>query len=98
MDPNVLPVILRTLGRSLLHQQRYLEAAEAMQRAITQQPDHQYSYATLASIYGHLERIDDASKSIAKYNEIVAGWDYTPLTVQEIGWWWDGDMYSYNRT
>jgi TolB-like protein/class 3 adenylate cyclase/rhodanese-related sulfurtransferase/Flp pilus assembly protein TadD len=98
MDPNVLPVILRTLGRSLLHQQRYQEAAEAMQRAITQQPDHQYSYATLASIYGHLERIDDASNSIAKYNEIVAGWNYTPLTVQEIGWWWDGDMYSYDRT
>ena len=98
MDPNVLPVILRTLGHSLLHQQRYLEAAEAMQRAIAQQPDHQYSYATLASIYGHLERFDDASNSIAKYNEIVAAWNYTPLTVQEIGWWWDGDMYSYDRT
>jgi rhodanese-related sulfurtransferase len=97
LDPNSLPIILRTLGRTLIHQQRFEEAAEAFERAVSHQPDHQYSYASLASIYGHLGRMEDARGAIDKYNEIVGAWNYTPLTVQEISLWWDGDMFYYHK-
>jgi TolB-like protein/rhodanese-related sulfurtransferase/Flp pilus assembly protein TadD len=95
LDPNALPQILRTLGRSLLHQGRFEEAAEALERALTYQSDH-YSYATLAVVYGHLGRFEDAQQATEKYNKIVEEWNYTPLTVQEIRLWWDGDMFFYN--
>ena len=96
-DPNVVPDTLRTLGHSLFHQKRYHDAATTLERVVDIQPEHHYTYASLAATYGYLERYRDAKKAIDRYNELVGILEYTPITVQEIGWWWDGDMYDYDR-
>jgi TolB-like protein/rhodanese-related sulfurtransferase/Tfp pilus assembly protein PilF len=88
---------LRALGRSLLHQERYEEAAETMERVVGKEWVNVYDYQTLASIYGHLGRLEDAAAAVRKYNEIYGEWKYTPMTVQEAGYWWYGDMFDYDK-
>ncbi len=89
---------LRALARALFNQERYEEAAEMMERMISTQSSNVYDYQSLAAIYGHLGRIEDAGAAVEKYNEIMDTTGYTPLTVQEGGFWWYGDMYDYDKT
>jgi rhodanese-related sulfurtransferase len=88
---------LRALGRSLMYQRRYAEAAEVMERLVSRQGDNPYDFATLASIYGHMGRIDDAKAAAARYNELYGMFDYTTITAQEMGWWWYADLFDYHR-
>ena len=98
LNPLYLPSYLRALGRSYFHQERYEEAAETMERVVARQSeDNVYDHATLAAIYGHLGRIEDAKAAVQKYNEIYGKNFYTPMTVQEIGWWWYADMFDYEE-
>jgi TolB-like protein/class 3 adenylate cyclase/rhodanese-related sulfurtransferase len=98
LNPLYSPGYLRALGRSLFHQERYEEAAEIMERVVSRQSDNPYDYATLAAIYGQLGRIEDAKAAVQKYNELYGKYEYTPMTVQEIGWWWYADLYDYETT
>jgi TolB-like protein/class 3 adenylate cyclase/rhodanese-related sulfurtransferase/tetratricopeptide (TPR) repeat protein len=89
---------LRALGLALFHQERYTEAAETMERVASRPWVNVYDYQSLAAIYGHLGRADDAATAVDKYDEIYGEWNYTPMSVQEAGFWWYGDMYNYDGT
>jgi adenylate cyclase len=95
LNPHYGPDYLSVLGRALLHQERYGEAAEFLERAVNRQPDRDQDYVTLAVIYGHLGRTADARDAVKKYNEIWA--DYSPLTVQSVAFWWYGQIFEYDE-
>jgi rhodanese-related sulfurtransferase len=97
LDPHYPPDYLRVLGQALFHQEHYGEAAELFERVVSRQPDLSEDHATLAAAYGHLGRAEDAASAIGKYNEILARTGYSPLTVQEIGYWWYGDLFDYDQ-
>jgi adenylate cyclase len=98
LNPHYEAEYLRTLGRSLFHQQRYQEAADAFERVVNWQRDVINDFATLASAYGHLGQVEDAHIAIKGYNRLAAKIDYTPINLQEIGFWWYGDMFDYDQT
>ena len=79
LDPHYGPEYLSVLGRALLHQERYEEAAGFVERAVKRQPDRNQDYVTLAVIYGHLGRIPDADAAVKRYNEISAAGSYPRL-------------------
>ncbi len=93
LNPQYEPDYLTVLGQALLHQERYEEAAEFIARAVNRQPDNDQHYVTLAIIYGHLGRMEDAQAAVKKYNEMVSA----PLTVQEVGYWWYGNIFDYDE-
>jgi TolB-like protein/class 3 adenylate cyclase/rhodanese-related sulfurtransferase len=97
LNPHYGPDYLSVLGRSLLHQERYSEAAEFVERALSRQPDSDQDYTTLAAIYGHLGRTKDAAAAVEKYNEINAKTGYPPLTVQSRAYWWYGQIFAYDE-
>jgi tetratricopeptide (TPR) repeat protein len=96
LNPRYGPGYLSVLGQALLHQEHYGEAAEFLERAVNRQPDRDQDYVTLAVIYGHLGRIKDAEAAVTKYNEILSA-GYPPLTVQEVGLWWYGNIFNYDE-
>jgi tetratricopeptide (TPR) repeat protein len=98
LNPHYRPGYLRVLGRALFHQERYQEAAEVFERAVSRQPDNYLDYESLASAYGHLGRAEDAKAAVERYNEIMSESDYTPLTLHEAGLWWGVDLYDYDKT
>jgi rhodanese-related sulfurtransferase/tetratricopeptide (TPR) repeat protein len=98
LNPHYGPDYLTVLGQSLLHRQRYVEAAEYIERASKRQPESDQHYVTLAVIYGHLGRLQDGQIAVGKYNEMATKNRWAPLTVQEIAWWWYGNIFSYDET
>jgi TolB-like protein/DNA-binding SARP family transcriptional activator/rhodanese-related sulfurtransferase len=98
LDPRFTPGYLRVLAISLFHQERYQEAADTLERVVAPQPsDEEEDYATLAASLGHLGRSDGVQAAVDKFNEISVPAGFDPLTVQEMGWWWYGDVYDYNK-
>lgn len=95
LNPHYGPEYLIVLGQALLHQKRYGEAAEFVERAVNRQPDLSQHYVTLAAIYGHLGRTKDLDAVIEKISELWAGWP--PLTVQEVAFWWYGNIFEYDE-
>ena len=95
LNPYYSPEYLTVLGQALLHQQRYAEAAEFIERAIEQQPKIGQHYVTLAIIYGHLERAKDAEAAVKTYNEMDKR--FPPLTVQDVAYWWYGNIFAYDE-
>jgi adenylate cyclase len=97
LNPHYGPDYLSVLGRALLHQERYEEAASFIERALNRQPDSDQDLVTLTAIYGHLGRTKDAEGVLKKYSEIAikAGW--ASLTVQEVGFWWYGQIFKYDE-
>ena len=89
MNPHYEPDYLQALGRALFFQGRYEEAAKTLERIIKRQPERGRAYMRIAAAYGHLGRLEDAKAAVTKYNEIVAKTGYTPLTVQEVGLWYE---------
>jgi rhodanese-related sulfurtransferase/Flp pilus assembly protein TadD len=98
LDPRFSPASLRVLAISLFHQEKYKEAFETLQRVVSQQSDVVEDYATLISCLGHLGRSDGVKAAIDKYNEIAVPAGNDRLTVQEMGWWWYGNTFSYDDT
>jgi tetratricopeptide (TPR) repeat protein len=97
LNPHYGPDYLSVLGRALLHQERYEEAAEFVERALNRQPDSDQDLVTLAVIYGYLGRTKGAEGVLKKYNDIAAKTGGTPLTVQEVGFWWYGQIFEYDE-
>jgi hypothetical protein len=75
-----------------------LAVNQSLRRVLSQQSDVVEDYATLVSSLGHLGRRDGVQAAIDKYNAITVGAGFDPLTVQEMGWWWYGDMFNYDDT
>jgi rhodanese-related sulfurtransferase len=69
-----------------------------MQRVVARESDTGEDYALLASAFGHLGQLDKVPAMIEKYNSITVPAFFDPLTVQEMGWWWYGDIYDYDET
>jgi len=97
LNPHYRPKVLRELGRALLHQERYEEAAAAFERVVSREEDNGYDFLSLAAIYGHLGSLEKAKSATQRYNKIFSEWGYTPMTVQEAGFWWYGDMFDYDE-
>jgi TolB-like protein/rhodanese-related sulfurtransferase len=97
LNPQYPPGYLRVLALSQFHQERYEEAVEKLQRVTSQQPDLSEDYATLVSALGHLGRSEGVTDAIEKYNALTVPSGFDPLTVQETGWWWYGDMFYYHE-
>jgi adenylate cyclase len=95
LDPHYGPDYLIVLGQALLHQERYEEAAEFIERAVSREPDRGQNYVTLAAIYGYLGRTKDLGAVRKKIDELWAGWP--PLTVEAVRFWWYGDIFEYDE-
>jgi adenylate cyclase len=98
LNPHYESDYLTVLGQALLHQERYVEAASFIERAVKRQPDEDQHYVTLAIIYGHLGRTEDARTAVTRYNTMAAKGAWAPLTVQEVGYWWYGNIFDYDET
>src|SRR5690606_1643037 len=85
------------LGRALLHQERYEEAAGFLQQAVQRQPDRSQDYVSLAVAYGYLRRPREAEAAIAAYNKICLDGGYPPLNAEEVGFWWYGNIFEYDE-
>lgn len=97
LNPLYGPDYLRVLGQALLHQERYGEAAEFVERAVSRQPGRPQDYKTLAIIYGHLGRAQEAGGAVKKYDEMATKGGWAQMTVQEVGYWWYGQIFSYDE-
>jgi adenylate cyclase len=97
LNPQYPPGYLRVLALSQFHQERYEAAIDKLQRVISQQPDLSEDYATLVSALGNLGRSEGVTDTIEKYNALTVPSGFDPLTVQETGWWWYGDMFYYHK-
>lgn len=97
VDPLYGPDTLSVLGRALLHQERYAEAAEVFEQVVQRQPDRSQDYVSLVVANGHLGRGDKAAAALDAYNRICAKGGFQPLTVEEVGYWWYGNIFEYDE-
>jgi TolB-like protein/rhodanese-related sulfurtransferase len=98
LNPHFRPDYLVILAESLFNQRRHEEAAEVAERVVKRRQQIPGDYLTLVATYGHLGRLGDAAAAAASYNEKVLAISYTtPISVQETGYWWYGDLYSYHE-
>ncbi len=97
LDPQYPPSYLRVFALSLFHQEKYEEALENLQVVVTRQSDVAEDYATMVSCLGHLGRTAGVKENIDNFNALNVPAGYFPLTVQEMGWWWYGDVFDYDR-
>ncbi|HEV2565636.1 MAG TPA: rhodanese-like domain-containing protein [Microvirga sp.] len=97
LNPQHPPGYLRVLALSLFHQERYGEAIDLLHRLVSLPSPLAEDYATLVSAYGHVGQREGIGAAIEKYNALTVPVGFDPLTVQESGWWWYGDMFDYHR-
>jgi TolB-like protein/class 3 adenylate cyclase/rhodanese-related sulfurtransferase len=98
LDPLYGPDILRALAISLFHQERYEEAVNTIKLVIDRGSAVVEDYSTLAASLGHLGRVDEVPALIEKYNELAIPAYFEAMSVQESGWWWYGDVFTYDQT
>ncbi|WP_343074113.1 rhodanese-like domain-containing protein [Microvirga zambiensis] len=97
LNPQYPPGYLRVLILSLFHQERYEESIDTLHRLISLPSPLSEEYATLVSAYGHVGRREGVGAAIEKYNALMVPIGFDPLTVQESGWWWYGDLFNFHR-
>ncbi|MCV9960983.1 rhodanese-like domain-containing protein [Pararhizobium sp. BT-229] len=97
-DPQYPPSYLRVLAISQFNQEKYEDGVKSLELLVTRQSDVAEDYATLVSSFGHLGRTEGVQANIEKYNALAVAAGYSPLTVQELGWYWYGDIFNYDRT
>jgi TolB-like protein/rhodanese-related sulfurtransferase len=97
LNPQYPPGYLRVLALSLFHQERYDEATDTLHRLVALPSPLAEDYATLVSAYGHLGPLERVPAAVEKFNALTVPAGFDPLTVQEMGWWWYGDMSDYHR-
>ncbi len=85
LNPSYPATYLQTLGEALFHQDRFEEAADVLERVVQREPEYEYTYRYLAASYGHLGRLEEAKSAIREFEELRAGSDGGPLTVQSVG-------------
>ncbi|MCP5083169.1 MAG: guanylyl cyclase [Alphaproteobacteria bacterium] len=98
LNPDYGPRALRALGRALFFQHRHAEAAEVMERAVEQAPNYEFIYKLLASIYGHLGRIEDAKAAVVRFNQLVAKIIGQELSIADIERVYGGDWYDLDKS
>lgn len=96
LNPDFGPSYMRVLGVSLFHQKQYRDSAKLIERVVLRQPDNKFDHAILASAYGHLGEQQLAKQAQGSYDALVEGINYSTLSVQDMGYWWYGDMFDYD--
>ncbi len=96
LDPHYRPDYLRVLALTRFHQGQYADAAELMERVLSQDSENSRDYVTLAAAYGHLGRVAEAEATRTSYDKAMAEVGYTRMSVHEMGLWWYSDMFSYH--
>lgn len=97
-DPQYPPSYLRVLAIAQFNQEKYEDGVKSLELLVTRQSDVAEDYATLVSSFGHLRRTEGVQANIEKYSALAVAAGYSPLTVQELGWYWYGDIFNYDRT
>lgn len=97
LNPHQEAEYLSPLGRALLHQKKYAEAAEVFEKVVAEFEDPWLDYDSLVSTYGHLGEVKKARTITAKYDLAIAETGYTPLSVHEAGLYWGGDIFDYHK-
>ena len=97
LDPQFAPGKLRVLSMTLFHQEKYEETIKTIERIVRQKSDVTDDYTTLTSSLGLLGRSEGVEAAIEKYDEMAVAGGYDPLTVQEPGWFWNGDVFDYHK-
>jgi TolB-like protein/DNA-binding winged helix-turn-helix (wHTH) protein len=87
LNPKNASIHIGLLGVSLFHQDRFIEAAEAFEKAAMLEPYYEWNYLSLAATYGHLGELLKAKTALEKFEEIRADRKHTPLTVQQVSKW-----------
>ena len=88
LNPNYRASYLHALGRSLFGQQRFGEAVEVLERALSRDPEsHNLEDYYLAAAYGHLGRTEEAEAAVQRYNESSEQIGWESLTLGYIGRW-----------
>ena len=96
LNPDFDPGYMRALAVSLFHQSQYEKAAELLDRVTLRQPGNKFDYATLASAHGYMGNTQPAEEAVAIYNGLMKETNYSTLSVQDMGYWWYGDMFDYS--
>lgn len=97
LDPLYSPENLRQLAISFFHQQRYEEALGTLERLLALKTDASEDYITLIASLGHLGRKSGIPEAIKTHNQLSMAAATNSITVQMSGgWWWYGDMFSYD--
>jgi tetratricopeptide (TPR) repeat protein len=81
LDPHPLPWFIYLLGMAQFNMEDFEAAATSFERATHANPDDQYPFLALAATYGHLGRVEEAAKAVARYNVLDVRDGYTPVAV-----------------
>jgi TolB-like protein/rhodanese-related sulfurtransferase/Flp pilus assembly protein TadD len=92
MNPHYGPEYLYALGRAQFYLGQYEAAAKTETRITTREPERAQAYMRIAAAFGQLGRLDEAKAAVARYNELMVKTGYTPLTVQEVGLWFEDTL------
>lgn len=95
LDPGFAPATLRVLSISLLHQRRYQDCVDILERIKAQDAIQAEDYWSLVASYGHLGRVEDAQQAIEEFNRKHVPAFYEPMSVQDVGWFFGGDSFDY---
>jgi adenylate cyclase len=87
LNPKNASIHIRLLGKGLFHQDRFIEAADAFEKAAMLEPYYEWNYLSLAATYGHLGELSKASTALGKFEAIRSDRDHAPSTIQEISKW-----------
>jgi tetratricopeptide (TPR) repeat protein len=82
LDPRPPPLFHYYLGMAYFNMERFDDAALALERATTLNPDDEFSFLALGATYGHLGRKQDAKAAIERYNAIEVSQGGVPATVK----------------
>jgi rhodanese-related sulfurtransferase len=98
IDPHFPADYRRVLAMSLFHQEKYREAVDALQPLLDLNTETADDYTTLVASLGHLGETKGVAAAIQRFNDIVVGGGYSPMTVLEQGhMFWYGDIFDYHR-
>ncbi len=90
LDPHHPPSYLILLGAAQFGMEKFEEAAATFQRAIKRNPDNELPFIYLASVYGHLGRIEEADDAIEDANDLRNLAGLGELSLREVR------AYSFN--
>jgi adenylate cyclase len=90
LNPKNAGTHFRQLGKGLFHQDRFIEAADAFERAAKLDPNYEMNYLFIVTTYGHLGNLQKAKAALDKFENIRSGRGHKQLTVSEISGW---DIY-----
>jgi TolB-like protein len=87
LNPKSAGTHYRQLGKGLFHQDRFLEAADAFERALKLEPSYKWHYPYLIATYGHLGELAKARVLLEKLEENRIKFGHEALAVQVISGW-----------